>query len=70
MRGQSKKLSVVEVIVNVGSGYIISLCIQIMLFPLFDVHMSIADNALMTLAFTVISLLRGYIVRRMFNKIK
>jgi len=70
MRGQSKKLSVVEVIVNVGSGYIISLCIQIMLFPLFDVHMSIADNALMTLVFTVISLLRGYIVRRMFNKIK
>jgi hypothetical protein len=70
MSNQSRKLSVIEVVSNVGSGYLINLGIQIMIFPFFDVHISVASNVLLTCIFTVSSLFRGYVVRRLFNNFK
>jgi len=65
---QSKRESIVEVIINVFVGYILNLLIQITLFPFFDIHISISDNMLLTLLFTTISMIRGYLIRRFFNK--
>ena len=64
---QSKKMSLIETIVSVLIGYIVALLSQIVVFPLFDVEVSLIDNLLIGLLFTVISIIRGYYVRRLFN---
>ena len=64
---QSKKASGVEVFVNVSSGYILAIGIQLIVFPWFDLHVNVIESAIIAAFFTSISMLRGYIVRRIFN---
>ena len=64
---QTKKMSLIETIVSVAIGYIVALLSQIVVFPLFDIEVSLIDNLLIGLLFTVISIIRGYFVRRLFN---
>jgi len=54
---------------NVAIGYGVALASQIAIFPLFGIHIPIADNILIGAVFTVISIVRSYMVRRLFNKI-
>ena len=64
---QTKKMSLIETIVSVAIGYVVALLSQIVVFPLFDIEVSLIDNLLIGLLFTVISIIRGYYVRRLFN---
>ena len=64
---QSKKMSLIETIVGVTIGYVVALLSQIVVFPLFNIEVSLIDNLLIGLLFTVISIIRGYFVRRLFN---
>ena len=64
---QTKKMSLIETIVGVAIGYIVALLSQIVVFPLFDIEVSLIDNLLIGLLFTVISIIRGYYIRRLFN---
>lgn len=66
--GQSKKASFVESLVNVAIGYLVALGSQIVVFPLFGIHIPFKDNILIGLWFTAISIVRSYIIRRWFNK--
>ena len=65
---QTRKQSLVESLTNVAVGYIIAVLSQLAVFPLFGITVSISDNLLIGLYFTVISLVRGYLLRRYFNK--
>lgn len=65
---QSKKNSAIEIAINVGSGYFVGILVQLLIFPFFGINLSLGTNALITLAFTIASFVRGYIVRRIFNK--
>ena len=65
---QSKKYSAIEIAVNVGSGYFVGMLVQLLIFPFFNLELSLWENALITLWFTIASFIRGYIVRRIFNK--
>lgn len=67
---QSKKQSLMESITNVAIGYSISLASQLIIFPLFDIHIQLKDNILIGAWFTVISIIRSYVIRRVFNKCK
>ena len=67
---QSKKMSLIETLSSVAIGYIISLAAQMIIFPIFDIEVSLTDNLLIGLFFTVVSIIRGYYVRRFFNWIK
>ena len=67
---QSKKMSLIESITNVIVGYSISVLAQILIFPMFGLSATIKENLLIGLCFTVISIARSYILRRIFNKIK
>ena len=67
---QSKKMSLIETIVSVTIGYIIALVSQLVIFPVFNIEVSLTDNLLIGLFFTVVSIIRGYYVRRFFNWIK
>lgn len=66
--GQSKTQSLVESATNVAVGYLVALASQLVIFPLFDIHIDLADNLLIGAWFTVISLVRGYVIRRWFNR--
>ena len=65
---QSKKNSLIESITNVVVGYCVALMSQIIIFPVFGIHATIKDNLMIGLFFTVVSIARSYVLRRIFNK--
>ena len=65
---QSKNLSFIESIINVLIGYWVSVFSQLLIFPLFDVHLRVEENLLIGFYFTLISIVRSYSIRRLFNK--
>lgn len=64
---QSKKHSMIESLANVVIGYTVAIFSQLLIFPLFGLDVPIEHNLMMGLMFTVISLIRSYVLRRVFN---
>lgn len=67
---QSKTFSFIESIVNVIIGYFVSLFGQIIIFPIFNIKVDLQTNLYIGAGFTVISIIRSFILRRIFNRIK
>jgi hypothetical protein len=65
---QTKLGSLIESIMNILIGYGVALISQILVFPMFDIHVSLETNLWIGAWFTVISLVRSYVIRRWFNK--
>ena len=65
---QSRKKSALEAVANVVIGYLVAVAANIIVLPAFGYAVSVADSFLIGAAFTLISLLRSYFVRRLFNK--
>lgn len=65
---QSRVQSMIESAANVVIGYMVALGSQLVVFPMFGVHLPLQDNLLIGLWFTAISLVRSYLVRRWFNR--
>ena len=65
--GQTKKYSLLESLVNVAIGYWVALLAQIVTFPLFGIHVSIQENIGIGVIFTAVSIIRSYLLRRVFN---
>lgn len=64
---QSKRHSALETAANVAIGYVVALAAQILIFPLFGVHVAFGQNIAIGIAFTVVSIVRSYCLRRAFN---
>lgn len=64
---QSKTHSFAESITNTAVGYLINLAAQAVIFPVFSVHVTLSTNIKIGLIFTVISIARGYLLRRWFT---
>jgi uncharacterized protein YneF (UPF0154 family) len=67
---QTKLESFIETSSNVAIGWSVALASQFAIFPLFDIHIPIQDNLLISLYFTVIAVIRGFLVRRYYNNKK
>jgi hypothetical protein len=67
MMNQTKAESLLESIVNIFIGYFVALISQILIFPFFDINISLSTNLWIGAWFTVISLVRSYVIRRWFN---
>lgn len=67
MSNQSKKMSFVESLTNIFIGYCVAVLSQLIIFPVFKIDISFNENLLIGLFFTVISLVRSYLLRRLFN---
>lgn len=65
---QTKYQSFIESLTNILIGYLTALLSQLIIFPLFNIDVTFQDNLLIGLYFTIISLIRSYLVRRYFNK--
>jgi len=66
MNSQTRSMSLVESIANTGAGFLVSLVLQISLFSLMSIETTTSQNILMSGVFTVASLVRGYLMRRLF----
>ena len=64
---QTKTGSFIEAWINVGIGFSINYVANLLIFPLFNMHISLTDNLLMGAIYTVISVARSYAIRRWFN---
>tara|TARA_B000000475_G_scaffold63467_1_gene50685 strand:- start:218 stop:415 length:198 start_codon:yes stop_codon:yes gene_type:complete len=61
---------VLESVIDVGSGYFLSIAIMLIVFPLFDLHPTIFENLQIALIFMVVSMTRSALWRRFFRKRK
>ncbi len=64
---QSKRMSLAETITSTCIGLVVSLISNIVIFHVMHKAMTLGENIEMTFYFTVISIVRGYFVRRLFN---
>lgn len=67
---QSRAMSLVEAIANVSVGYGVAVITQILVFPAFGLHTTLAQNLKMGAVFTVVSIARSYVLRRLFEAIR
>lgn len=65
---QSRRMSMIESIANVIVGYGVALGTQLAVFPLFGMKPRLSDNMAIGAIFTVVSLIRSYVLRRAFNR--
>lgn len=64
---QSKLMSAVEAFFSTIIGFGIAMTAQIIIFPYYGIHISMVENIEITGLFTVISIARQYVIRRLFN---
>jgi hypothetical protein len=65
---QSRTRSIIETIVNVFSGTIISYLITVFILPWWGVTVSYSDGIEISALFTAVALIRSFMVRRLFNR--
>jgi len=66
---QSRRMSLVESIANVVIGYVLAVTTQVVVFPLFGIHIAMADDLAIGGIFALVSLLRGFMLRRLFERL-
>jgi len=64
---QTRKFSWIEATTNTFVGFIVSLLIQLAIYPIMDIPVKFHQNIIITCVFTGASILRGYLIRRFFN---
>ena len=67
---QSRLMSMVESLANVLVGYGVAVITQMMVFPLFGLALTVTENLLIGLIFTVVSIVRSYALRRGFEALR
>ncbi len=66
---QSRAMSLVEAVANVVVGYGVAVVTQILIFPVFGLHTTLAQNLKMGAVFSVVSIARSYVLRRVFERL-
>jgi len=61
--------NLIESFVDVGSGFILALLIQIYIFPIFGLYPSVLVGIKIALIFTTISIIRSWFWRTVFKRI-
>ena len=64
---QSRWMSLVEAATNIVVGYWLAVLTQVLVFPLVGLRVSLGENLGIGAVFTVVSLIRSFALRRIFN---
>lgn len=70
MPAQSRLMSLVESLTNVSVGFGLAVLTQLIVLPRFGVQMSIGDNLTLGTVFTIVSVVRSYVLRRFFEALR
>ncbi len=65
---QSRTGSLVEAGTNVLVGYVLAIGMQRLVYPLFGIATTLATDAIIAFVFTLVSLARSYLLRRVFER--
>lgn len=65
---QTKQQSIIESLIQTIVGLGTSIIIQFVLYPLLDIPVTICQNLIITFVFFTASIVRGYFIRRIFNR--
>ena len=66
---QSRLMSRVEAVSNVVVGHLLAVGVQLLVFPLFGLEATLRQGLGIGAVFTLVSLVRGYLLRRVFETI-
>lgn len=64
---QSRLMSFIEALANVVVGFWLAVIAQLIVFPLFGLSVSFGQHLGLATLFTGVSLMRGYVLRRLFE---
>lgn len=64
---QSRLMSFLKTTLSTFIGLVVALTTQLLVFPLFGFHPSLPENLIITAIFTVVSIARQFVVRRLFE---
>lgn len=67
---QTRKASMVETLLNTALGYGVALTAQIVVFPWFGINIPLSSNIAIGVIFTVVSIVRGFVLRRLFEMLR
>ena len=67
---QSRTMSLVEAVANVILGYGVAVVTQLVVFPWFGLPSHLGDALAIGAVFTLVSILRTYLLRRVFEAIR
>lgn len=67
---QSRAMSLIEAVANVVVGYGVAVATQILILPIFGLHMTLEQNLKLGAAFTLVSIARSFALRRLFERIR
>jgi hypothetical protein len=63
-------MSLVEAVAGTCVGYVVAVATQFAVFPLFGIRIGVAENLGIGLIFTAVSIVRGYALRRFFERLR
>tara|TARA_R110002050_G_scaffold48683_2_gene113155 strand:- start:2824 stop:3036 length:213 start_codon:yes stop_codon:yes gene_type:complete len=66
---QTNKQSMIEVVINTVTGFFTSMGIQLIIFPIMDIPVTLNENFTITFVFMFFGIIKGFVMRRIFNKI-
>jgi hypothetical protein len=61
-------MSLIEAVANVIVGYAVAVMTQMLVFPVFGLHTTLAQNLKLGGLFTIVSIGRSYALRRIFER--
>lgn len=67
---QSRRMSLIEASLNTASGFVVSLIVWQLLCGWLGIPMPLGRNLEITGIFTVVSIVRSYLWRRLFNLVR
>lgn len=67
---QSRLMSLIEAVANVAVGYGVAVMTQLLVFPWFGLPARVSDALAIGAIFTVVSIVRSFALRRLFEAIQ
>ncbi len=68
LMAQTVKQSWIEIGVNTIVGFILSVGIQMIIYPLMGIPVTMGENISITLIFMAVGITRSFLIRRIFNR--
>jgi general stress protein CsbA len=66
---QTRTQSAIETVVSTAIGFVVAYAANLIVLPAFGYPVTHGENFWIATIFTAISLVRGWLVRRMFNRL-
>lgn len=70
MKPQTRKMSLIEKMVETFFAFLLSVLLAPLFFKINGVESDFSQNFNIVICFTILAIVRGYVVRRIFNKIQ